>query len=180
MRSIHTFSVMDYTQRFLKNNKCDFFTSEKDLETRLHESATITSYGYLLTSFIHKLCEKRKLYVLVDFCQMYHITEEILTFLLQLVRIPHTNLRAVVALTSGAGQTADTRSFSEQIDELVKSVLPTSIMMNGFTDAEAKKFLEVNKIQVKFEDIKLYSGNNPYCHLVYTKVQFKEQLVTLS
>ena len=64
-------------------------------------------------------------------------------------------------MTSGAGKETE-RSFSEQIGDLVRSMLPHSIPMNGFTDEEAEKFLKVNNLNLKLDDVKLYYGTNPY------------------
>ena len=64
-------------------------------------------------------------------------------------------------MSSGTTKGAE-RSFSEQIGDFVRSVLPHSIPMNGFTDEEAKKFLQVNNLNIQLDDVKLYCGTNPY------------------
>lgn len=80
--------------------------------------------------------------------------------LLQLACLCFENLQIVVAMTSGTGKGSDKRIFSEQIKDLVKSMLPRSILMNGFTEEEAEKFLKVNNIKSKLDDVRLYCGTN--------------------
>lgn len=72
------------------------------MESKLHDSVkSVTAYGLLLSSYIHGYCdcETQKLFILIDFCQMHYMTEEILTQLLQLACIPLENLQVVVAMT---------------------------------------------------------------------------------
>ena len=107
---------------------------------------------------LREYCAKSKdaVYILLDFCQLQDVEKSIIEALASIARLDFPILHIVMALSSGEGLDIDS-SCEAEIHRLVGK----RITIRGFSEKEARNYLNIMGCSDKFDHVKLHCGFNP-------------------
>ena len=106
--------------------------------------------------YLEEFCSKEKLCLFIDFCQLQRVNSLIIQHLVSISLLKFENLSLVIALSSGVVSYQD-----DDIKRLIEDKEAVSLVINGFTREEAKKYVELQKTKLTYHNIASISGTNP-------------------
>jgi len=165
IRYWNTVNVRGYANMLIREYYNDLTDSKILVKVSEVLQSRITFIEFL-RDYIDKFSKDRKVYLLMDFCHLKECNEEEFESLFSVSCIQRSRLQVVVAISSGEGRDLSSFRSRENLMSMI-SRGKTTIYFNGFTEAEAQKYLTCNK-KVDFDDVKPYSGYNPLLLSLYS------------
>ena len=123
---------------------------------------SLNEYENFLYKFITQYSKEHRLYLLVNFCELtiFATHPNIFDAMIRFSRLKEVHLTVVFAVSSGEGSNLERPDVYNAFQMLIEST-SDQILMNGFTEDEAKVFLDVNNTRKDFKTVELFTGTNP-------------------
>ena len=146
--------------------------SSEDKAAIIKSLTSVKNYETFLLHIIslhHKQNPHERLYILIDFCQFNYIEATTLETMLNISVQSWGCVKVVAAISSGEGHTLSgvNEAYSEDVEGLLDRF--ESVQFTGFTELEAKAYLNIRHCEIDFHEVKNYSGTNPLLLLKWSR-----------